>query len=265
MACVVLFQCAHSFERRGGDDIESEDVKACVNQLVAQCQTSMMLLIAAQDKATAADDLKQCISTNAGLATVCDTIVSSEGTLQPQMQAAMTECGAQAMRACPAETMLATSAAITASRLIKSGQELDATSVQQLWTKASAVFTCLKKHATQLSQTCQLISDDDIADAMENMGIGDEDSPNAAEKPSKTADGDSGGGLVFVGVACFVVAVAAAGITYLIMRRRQQAQLLHAQLEGQQPQASAAAVVVTSTAQSPTYDPVPVKSPINNV
>jgi len=284
VVCVVLFQCAHGFERRGGDDIEGEDIKSCVNQLFAECQTSMMMLITAEDKAAAADDMRQCISTNiqthdvfVGLESDCDSIVSPEGTLTPEMQAAIQTCSTQALSACPIQMLQLSSVAIQIGNSIV--REQNATKVQQAiqgldWnsalTKFKAALTCLKQKSTQLSQTCPLLSADmvsDMGDAMEDMGFPDRDSSKSGHgsKPSKAAGGDSGGGLVFVGMVCFAIALAAGGLTYLIMRRRQQAQLLHGQLQGQQPQASAAAVIVTNAATQPTYDPVPVKSPINNV
>jgi hypothetical protein len=238
----------------------------------------MMMLITAEDKAAAADDMRQCLSTNES---DCDSIVSPEGTLTPEMQAAIQTCSTQALSACPIQMLQLSSVAIQIGNSIV--REQNATKVQQAiqgldWnsalTKFKAALTCLKQKSTQLSQTCPLLSADmvsDMGDAMEDMGFPERDSSKSGHgrKPSKAAGGDSGG-LVFVGMVCFAIALAAGGLTYLIMRRRQQAQLLHGQLQGQQPQASAAAVIVTSAAtpstyNPSTYDPVPVKSPINNV
>merc|ERR1711865_582792 len=226
--------------------------------------------------------MRQCISTNiqthdvfVGLESDCDSIVSPEGTLTPEMQAAIQTCSTQALSACPIQMLQLSSVAIQIGNSIV--REQNATKVQQAiqgldWNSA---LTCFKQKSTQLSQTCPLLSADmvsDMGDAMEDMGFPDRDSSKSGHgsKPSKAAGGDSGGGLVFVGMVCFAIALAAGGLTYLIMRRRQQAQLLHGQLQGQQPQASAAAVIVTSAAtpstyNPSTYDPVPVKSPINNV
>jgi len=260
--CVALLHGAKS-----DTDIKSVDVKECVSKLVTDCQSSMIMLLTAQNKSEAKQNLKQCIATS-GLSTVCDSVVTPDGKPTAEFQAALAKCGTDAMTLCPSQSIQASTAAIAASQVIKSGGQLDKQTLDNLWAKSSAVFKCLKLNAQELSDTCDLVSEDDMAAALNNIPgqtteldgkDGKHDKPGSDDN-----DGDGGAGFFTIVVIVLVVAAASAGVTWFVLKRRQdQAQTLHAQVAAQPHQP--AAVVTASAVTPPSYAPVPAKSPLNNV
>merc|ERR1711998_592752 len=143
--------------RTNGDELE------CMRELVNDCQAQAMMMLAADDKTSAANALKQCVQEgHSGEASDCNGIITADGQLSADMQEQIKACGMEAMKACPAESMQATSVAIKASNLLKGGQQIDPATLKLMFDAFGTVFTCLKERSNQLSDTCSIIAEVEI-------------------------------------------------------------------------------------------------------
>lgn len=201
----------------------------------------MEVMALMQPSGTGVANLKTCV-VNSGVSNdLCSTYLDAQGAPTQALKDQLQNCGGEIMAKCPVQTLSLIAAMGPAQAALQAGTPLSTSQAAALTQKTQALLACVTQ-SSGLSDSCDIIME---AEELDIDTDGDEafsrDGQHGHGDNKSSHDHDGGaGGVIVVFVLLALVAAVAAGVTYYIMRRKRQAQMLSNQLE----MGSAADVVV---------------------